>query len=72
MSYVPEIIFNTVVVEWSDSNGESSLTMYNTTIANVKDTATYFGYVAPVWYKPWQRGIRVVKAVGGFNNLIAV
>lgn len=43
-----------IVMWWRSGNTETEHTLYNKTLTEARETAEFFGYKKPVWYKPWQ------------------
>jgi hypothetical protein len=57
-----EDVYDLIIVSWTAYNGECELAMRNTSLSSVRDRAIRFGFVPPVWYKPWQRDLTIVVA----------
>ncbi len=50
---MPDRIYETVKVWWAEKDSATMLTLHDTTVSQAIEDAIFFGYVKPVWYKPW-------------------
>lgn len=49
-----KLIYPEVVMWWSKNGEESEIRLRDRTLKEAYNIAVQFGYVPPVWYKPWQ------------------
>jgi len=45
--------YSTITFHWRSRNGDGECTLHDRTYAEALKVAKVFGYVEPVWYKPW-------------------
>lgn len=46
-------VYSTVHMGWRSGTAVTCVMLHNKTLKEARNIANHFGYVPPVWYKPW-------------------